>query len=128
VVGSSDGIVDVRKMGRPDNQLVLSGHGGIRDGDSALVTVPEGTSVHMYGKHGESISDSLGNKIETGSPKALEIHGPGVKLPDYSLFSPDGLNIQGTPRNITVTDETRLSELLRPNMGPVHWAACRDLF
>ncbi|MFJ9003364.1 putative adhesin [Streptomyces canus] len=45
-----------------------------------------------------------------------------------SLFPGDGLNILGTPRNVTVTGETRLSELLMPNMGPVHWAACRSLF
>ncbi|MBA2808658.1 RHS repeat protein [Streptomyces sp. KM273126] len=128
VAGSSDEIVDVRKMGRPDNQLVLSGHGGIRAGDGAAVTVPEGTSIHMYGKHGETISDALGNKIETGSPTPVEVYGPGEKLPDYSLFPPDDLKILGTPRNVTVTDETYLSDLLRPNMGSVHWAACRSVF
>ncbi|MFI6275844.1 putative adhesin [Streptomyces sp. NPDC050988] len=127
VAGSGDGIVDVRQMGRPDNQLVLSGHGGIRAGDGTSVTVPEGTSVSMYSRHGEPISDALGNRIETGNPSALEVYGPGEQLPDYSLFPPDGLNILGTPRNVTATGETPLSELLRPNMGSVHWAACRSV-
>ncbi|MFE5403464.1 putative adhesin [Streptomyces sp. NPDC056580] len=56
------------------------------------------------------------------------MYGPGEKLPNYSLFPGDGLNILGAPRNLTVSGETRLSELLQPNMGPVHWAACRSVF
>ncbi|GGS24987.1 hypothetical protein GCM10010252_75110 [Streptomyces aureoverticillatus] len=126
-VGGNDGTTDVRRMGRPDNQLVLSGHGGIRVGDGTPVTVPEGTSLHMYGRHGDPISDALGNRIETQNPAPLEVYGPGEQLPDYSLFPGDDLNILGTPRNVTVTGETYLSELLRSNMGPVHWAACRSL-
>ncbi|WP_460106812.1 putative T7SS-secreted protein [Streptomyces sp. YKOK-J1] len=128
VASSTDGVQDVSQMGRADNQLVLSGHGGIRQGDGSAVTVPEGTSFHMYSNHGETISDALGNRIETGNPPALEIYGPGEQLPDYSLFPGDGLNILGAPRNVTVSGETLLSELLRPNMGPVHWAACRSVF
>ncbi|MER6526221.1 putative adhesin [Streptomyces sp. NPDC001508] len=130
VAGSSDGVVDVRGIGRHDNQLVLSGHGAIRAGDGAAVTVPKGTTLHMYSEHGEVIGDRLGNHIETGKwGKALaeESYGPGEKLPDYSLFPPHGLKILGSPRNITVQKETRLSDLLRPNMGDVHWAACRGV-
>jgi RHS repeat-associated protein len=126
-VAGSDGIMDVRGMGRPDNELVFSGHGGIRAGDGSMVTVPEGTRLHMYSNHGEPISDALGNRIETGNPTPVQVYGPGDKLPNYSLFEPDGLNILGTPRNVTVSEETRLSDLLRPNMGSVHWAACRSV-
>ncbi|MGV9345204.1 putative T7SS-secreted protein [Streptomyces spiralis] len=128
VASSGDGVVDVREMGRPDNQFVLSGHGGIRMGDGTPVTVPDGTSVHMYSRHGQPISDALGNEIETDTPPALEVYGSGEQLPNYSLFPGDDLNILGTPRNVTVTTETPLSKLLRPNMGPVHWAACRSMF
>ncbi|MFF2653980.1 putative adhesin [Streptomyces sp. NPDC058045] len=128
VAGGGRGVIDVRRMGRADNQLVLSGHGGIRAGDGSVLNIPPGTSLHAYSRHGDSITDSLGNRIETGNPSALEIYIPGEKIPDYSLFPGHGLNIMGVPRNITVANEVRLSELLRPNMGPVHWAACRSVF
>ena len=125
---SSSGIAqDLRGLGRPDNQLVLSGHGGIFAGDGTAVTVPPGTSVAMYSPHGVPISDYLGNQIETASPPPLEVYGPGEMLPDYTLYPPDGLNILGVPRNVTVTSATRLSNLLSANMGIVHWAACRSV-
>ncbi|WP_181764630.1 putative T7SS-secreted protein [Streptomyces albidus (ex Kaewkla and Franco 2022)] len=127
VTDANGAVQDVRHLGRPDNNLVFSGHGGIRAGDGTPVTVPEGTSVSMYSRHGEPISDALGNKIETQNPSRLEVYGPGEQLPNYSLFPPDGLKILGVPRNVTVTGETALSDLLRPNMGPVHWAACRSV-
>ncbi|MFE2972784.1 putative adhesin [Streptomyces sp. NPDC059340] len=130
VAGGSDGVVDVRGIGRKDNQLVLSGHGGIRAGNGDAVTVPKGTTLYLYSKHGVTISDPMGNAIETGAigkGSTVEIYGPGEKLPDYSLFPPGGLKIKGSPRNVTVQGETRLSDLLRPNMGVVHWAACRSV-
>jgi putative adhesin Stv-like protein len=96
---------DLRGMGRPDNELVLSGHGGIRDGDGTSVTVPQGTSVAMYSPHGTYITDPLGNLIETASPPPLEVYAPGEKLPDYTLTPPVGLVIRGLPR--TVTSATR---------------------
>jgi RHS repeat-associated protein len=118
---------DLRGLGRPDNQLVLSGHGGIMAGDGSFVTVPPGTSIAMYSEHGVPISDYLGNQIETASPPPLEVYGPGEQLPDYTLYPPDGLKILGMPRNITVTSATRLSELISANMGIVNWAACRSV-
>ncbi|MBZ4322284.1 DUF6531 domain-containing protein [Streptomyces sp. SCA2-4] len=127
VTGSSGTTQDVRTLGRPDHELVFSGHGGINAGDGTPVTVPHGTSVAMYGRHGDSISDALGNDIERGTARPLEVYGPGEQLPDYSLFPPTGLAIEGTPRTLTVTREAYLSELLRPNMGRVHWAACRSV-
>jgi hypothetical protein len=118
---------DVRGTARPDNEFVLSGHGGIRMGDGTPTTVPPGTSVAMYSEHGVPISDALGNRIETGNPPPLEVFGPGEQLPDYTLYPPTGLNIEGRPRNLTVSGPTRLSDLLQPNMGRVHWAACRSV-
>lgn len=111
-VAGNDGVVDVRHMGRPDNEFVYSGHGGIREGDQSIVTVPEGTRLHMYSDHGVTITDKLGNLIETGNPTPLHVYGPGDVLPDYSLFPGTNLNILGEPRNLTVSTEVRLSELL----------------
>jgi RHS repeat-associated protein len=120
---------DVGKMGRPDDQFVYSGHGGIMAGDGMAVAIPKGTYVSMYSQHGETISDWLGNQIERGTSHAnpVEVYGPGEKLPDYTLFPPEGLHIQGVPKNLTVDSPYYLSQLLRPNMGMVHWAACRSV-
>ncbi|MFK4186510.1 putative adhesin, partial [Streptomyces sparsogenes] len=111
-------------FGRPDNEMVFSGHGGIRVGDGTPVTVPEGTSVAMYEEHGVILQGDRATMIEEGNPTPLEVYGPGEQLPDYSLFPPDGLTVNGR----TVSQETRLSQLLQPNMGRVHWAACRSVF
>ena len=125
-VDSSGTVRDLRHLGRPDNELVFSGHGGIHPEDRTLLTIPHGTELAMYSRHGESISDEVGNLIETGNPTPLEIYRPGQQVPDYTLDDPDDLHIEGMPRNITVTGPTYLSELLGPNRGRVHWAACRD--
>ncbi|WP_405676096.1 DUF6531 domain-containing protein [Streptomyces sp. NBC_01511] len=129
VAEASGTLQDVRKLGRPDNQFVYSGHGGIQAGDGMPVIVPEGTSISMYSRHGEPISDWLGNQIETGTKHAnpLEIYGPGEKLPDYTLYPPDTLSILGLPRNLTVDNPYYLSQLIQENMGMVHWAACRSV-
>ncbi|WP_190232865.1 putative adhesin [Streptomyces avicenniae] len=111
--------------GRPDGQIVLSGHGGIYTGDMSLVTVPEGTWLHFYSRHGESLENFLGNRIEMANPTPVRVWGPGTRVPDYLLFPPNGLSLVGAPR--TVTEPTRLSALIGPNMGTVHWAACRSL-
>jgi hypothetical protein len=48
--------------------------------------------------------------------------GPGESVPNYTLMAPSGLNIMSG--STTVEDATRLSDLLKPNMGVCHWAAC----
>ena len=128
-ITDANGNTTVRGPGRPDSDLVLSGHGAIASTDTSMVTVPQGTTLHMYSNHGTTISDSLGNRIETGSPTPLHTYKAGDQVPDYYLFPPGGgglpkLNIKGSP--ITVTGPTRLSDLLKPNMDSVHWAACRE--
>jgi RHS repeat-associated protein len=127
-ITDQNGVTTVRPPGRPDNDLVLSGHGAISATDTATVTVPEGTTLNMYSNHGQTISDRLGGRIETGNPTPLHTFKPGDQVPDYYLFPPGPplkpLNIQGSP--VTVTGPTRLSDLLRPNMGSTHWAACRE--
>jgi RHS repeat-associated protein len=127
VAGPKGAVKDVRGKGRPDGQLVISGHGTIREGDGATVTIPKGTCLVFYCKHDDGISDFLGNQIETGNPKAYESFGPGSKVPDYILGWPKGLNIKGAPITVTDGKAVRLSDVLQPNRGICHWAACRDV-
>ena len=87
--------------------------------------MPDGTSLTVYSKFGSTISDPLGNVVETGgdlSKVYKRTYGPGERMPNYSLHPPDGLDIKGTPT--TVTKSTEVSELLEPDMGECHWAAC----
>jgi hypothetical protein len=59
----------------------------------------------------------------------MHTYKAGDQVPDYYLFPPGAplakLNIKGSP--VTVTGPTRLSDVLRPNMGSTHWAACREV-
>jgi len=113
------------KVGRPDGATVISGHGSYKPVNQ-LTTVPEGTTPVVYAPHGASISDRLGNAIETGTKQSripfTERYQPGDFIPDYTVHPPKGLNIEGNP--ITVTKDTPLSDLLKPNMGDVHLAFC----
>jgi len=115
-----------RVLGRgagPDPNI-LSGHGGIMPNDPSTALIPDGTNVRFWTTHGDTIPDSLGNRIELGHPPPpVEVAGPGSTVPDYILSRPDGLNIMGNPT--TVTSDTRLSQLIQPGMGDVDWAACR---
>jgi RHS repeat-associated protein len=116
------------------NANILSGHGGLLVGDSSPVTtVPQGTSFTVWTEHGNTISDALGNAIETGRnitlnefPEAAGARSylPGSVVPDYTLAPPFNptLNILGNPT--TVATPTPLSQLLQPGMGNVNWAAC----
>ncbi|TDC24827.1 hypothetical protein E1265_08505 [Streptomyces sp. 8K308] len=110
---------------RPDDELVLSGHGHVEKQDAPTFIVPEGTHLAMYGRHRDTISDRLGGIIETADPMPMYVYKEGTKLPDYLLLPPTGLTILGGSRTRTVSTPTRLSDLLSPNMGRVHWAACR---
>jgi RHS repeat-associated protein len=122
--GNSSGNPPPTAAGRPDNEVVFSGHGALKP-SARQFEVPEGTCVNMYCPHGDTIMDSLGNKIETGAPATpTQVYPAGSRIPDYTLYPPSGLTIQGNP--ITVTRPTRLKGLLKPNMGTCHWAACRE--
>lgn len=116
----------VATEGEGAGRTVFSGPDGIDAGDESTATVPEGTSLNFYTEHGGTISDSTGNLIETGpAPVPTETFGPGSQVPDYWLEPPDGLTIQGNP--FTVSEPTRLSDLLQEGMGPCDWAACRSV-
>lgn len=55
----------------------------------------------------------------------VETFGPGSMIPNYTLKTPDDLTIYSG--SITVDSATPLSELLQPNMGVCHWAACTEI-
>jgi hypothetical protein len=108
--------------GRVDGEIVFAGHGVYRVGDGA-VTVPEGTTLKVYAEHGDTIEDSLGLAIEAGDDVVpVRTYGPGEVVPDYTLKTPDDLVI--LEGSVAVTESTRLSALLEPDMGVCHWAAC----
>jgi hypothetical protein len=79
----------------------------------------------VYAQHGSSITDGLGNLIESAGDTSgvySRTFYPGEQVPNYTIYPPDGLNILGTP--LTVTSPTRISELIREGMGNVHLAVC----
>lgn len=106
------------------SEVVISGHGGYTPVHGPIA-VPPGTAVITYAEHGSSITDALGNLIEThGDTSRIfsEVFRAGELLPDHTIYPPDGLNILGDPR--TVLQPTRLSEMLEEDMGNVHLAVC----
>jgi hypothetical protein len=79
----------------------------------------------VYAEHGSSITDDLGNLIESGGDTSgvySRTFYPGERVPNYTIYPPDGLTIMGTP--VTVTSPTLISDLIRENMGSVHLAVC----
>lgn len=108
----------------PDGRIKFSGHGSYSAADGEFV-IPEGSSVTVYAEHGSTITDSLGNLIETGGDTSRvysHTYQSGEAIPNYTLHPPDDLNIQGNPW--TVDASSRLSELLQANMGEIDFAAC----
>ena len=111
-------------------EISLSGH-GLLDPRLGKTVIPENTWLNVFGEFGDRISNNRGNFIETGFMKPLRTYGPGDEVPDLRLlppFSPkETMKLAGNP--IYTIDETgiRLSEILRPNLGPVNWAACMNI-
>jgi hypothetical protein len=105
--------------------IVLSGHGSYNLVNGRF-TSPDGTWVATYVPHDDYLLDSDGNQIELGNPPApTHVYGPGEEMPNYTLHPPNGITIMGNPDTvITVEEDTLLEELLYPDMGMVHWAAC----
>jgi hypothetical protein len=102
----------------------ISGHGDYLPAHGHM-NVPPGTTITIYAEHGSTITNALGNLIETGGDTSgvySETFLPGEQVPDYTIHPPDGLNIMGAPQ--TVDYPMRLSELIDENMGPVDLAVC----
>ncbi|WP_442806721.1 WXG100 family type VII secretion target [Streptomyces sp. NBC_01750] len=120
----------VLKGGRPDGETVLAGHGYIETGAGEVV-VPPGTNLSFYVAHGERIPGLNGVAVEGGSypGAAVETFGPGDRIPNYTLAPPEpkgpgGFTVYENSK--TVAQRTMLSDLLKSDMGNVHWAACRE--
>ncbi|MFI1334085.1 putative T7SS-secreted protein [Streptomyces sp. NPDC020845] len=112
---------------RADGERVIAGHGSL-DSDMPTFEMPEGTSVAVYSDHGEFLTNWDANRIISGypDPPMVDEFLPGQMMPDYILDPPDGLVLKG--KYISVDDGwVNLSSLLKPNMGRVHWAACRTM-
>ncbi|MFH9429935.1 putative T7SS-secreted protein [Streptomyces sp. NPDC017615] len=116
--------------GRPDGETVLAGHGFIESGAGEIV-VPKGTSITFYVEHGERIPGLNGLTVERGVyPEGYShtLH-EGAKIPNYTLAPPaasGGGTFSVFENSTTVAERTKLGELLKPDMGNVHWAACRE--
>lgn len=107
-----------------DSPVVLAGHGG-HITENGNVTVPKNTTFTVYAEHGATISDPLGNAVERGQiPNRVfaRTYRAGDTLPNYTLYPGPDLNIE--VGSTTVARPTLLSDILQPNMGEVHWAAC----
>ncbi|MGY3680413.1 WXG100 family type VII secretion target [Streptomyces sp. TE33382] len=120
----------VLKGGRPDGETVLAGHGYIEMGAGEII-VPPGTKISFYVPHGDRIPGLNGVAIEGGSYPggALETFGPGDRIPNYTLAPPEAKGAGGFTvyeNSTTVAQRTMLSDLLKGDMGNVHWAACRE--
>ena len=96
-----------------------------------MMVVPEGTTITFYAWHGQEISDDLGGAVELQQLDKEQFrvtYHPGDTIPNYALLPPTGLTVFTRPgiKSIQVDHPTSLKELLKPGMGAVHWAACRQ--
>ncbi|UYQ66674.1 polymorphic toxin-type HINT domain-containing protein [Streptomyces peucetius] len=124
--GTSGGATRTDMPYRGDGETVLHGHGSWRP-ENGTVTVPEGTFVAFYGEHGFTISRQQGMRISgPGGPRMtpVAVAGPGDEIPNYTL-APLGPGFTFRNGSTVVEARTLLSDLLQPNMGTCHWAACR---
>ncbi|WP_435609357.1 putative T7SS-secreted protein [Streptomyces sp. C10-9-1] len=122
----------VLKGGRPDGETVFAGH-GFREIDAGTFTVPEGTKITFYIPDAERIPGLNGVAVEGGSyPRGgyYETFEAGQQVPDYTLAPPaasGGGGFSVYENSTTVASKVQLSELLKEDMGNVHWAACREI-
>jgi hypothetical protein len=121
----------VLKGGRADGETVLAGHGYL-ERSAGEVVVPKGTTVTFYIKDGEKLPGLNGVAVEGGSYPAggyWETFKEGDRIPNYTLAPPEGSgggSFTVYENSTTVAQRTSLSELMKENMGNVHWAACRE--
>lgn len=116
--------------GRADGEKVFAGHGYLERG-AGEVTVPPGTKISFYVEDGELIPGLNGVAVEGGTypGAAVETFHPGQQIPNYTLAPPEASGGGGFTvyeNSTTVAQRTSLGDLLKPGMGNVHWAACRE--
>ncbi|MEY8018169.1 putative adhesin [Mycobacterium servetii] len=110
--------------GEMPGRQTISGHGSY-DPDNGLFVVPKGSSITTFAEHGSTITDSLGNLIETGGDTSgvySKTFYAGESIPNYTIHPPDGLNILGSP--LTVAKSTLISALIHEGMGDIDLAVC----
>ncbi|MCX2928619.1 putative adhesin, partial [Streptomyces sp. NEAU-W12] len=117
--------------GRTD-ETVLAGHGYLEEG-AGTIRMPEGTSMSFYVEHGDRLGGLDGLTVEAGvyPGEALQVARPGDVIPNYTLAAPasgPGGGFSVFENSVTVVERTKLDALLKPGMGTVHWAACREIF
>lgn len=109
---------------RTARDVVFAGHGSLNP--AKMVTIPEGTSLTVYSYPGATISDPLGQLIEKGqSPNNIykKTFFPGDKIPELFLHPNCGsLNLEDS--SCQTKQIVSIEDLLVPNMGNCHWAAC----
>jgi RHS repeat-associated protein len=129
-VNNSDPSVEVWPGGRPDGQSVIAGHGTWDVAQGATVKTPSGTWCVYYCADDAKLADGVGLAVEQGLVvKPYEIVKPGTTIRDLTISPARGrLNDPMVVMNgsITASEATLLSSILRPNMGPVHIATCRE--
>ncbi|MFD7610470.1 putative T7SS-secreted protein [Streptomyces sp. NPDC059828] len=109
--------------GRPDGELVFSGHGSW-DPANGFTVIPEGTSITFYSPHGYGLNNRAALDVEQGANwDTIETVNEGKMVPNYTL-SP-APELPRMSESIDVVGDMNLSDLLYPHMGPTHWAACR---
>ena len=118
------------------NPNTLSGHGGYYPPNGST-TVPDGTTVILPVKHGDSVWDDIAQKIDQGivpSPDEIpdvRIYKPGDQIPNYTLVPEntagfDDITVVGNPTK--VTRPYNLSALLSEGQGEVWWSACCEIW
>ena len=78
--------------------IILSGHGGILEGDTTTFTLPKGVSIRFYTPLGARMYDPEANAVEAGSRRwpfigahshPYEATGPGGTISDHVFHPPD---------------------------------------
>jgi RHS repeat-associated protein len=108
-----------------EQQTVFSGHGVWHKKASGFLRVPPGTTLTVYTKKGEAMGDRLGQAIELNVDLGAvykKVYKPGQLVPNLTLYPAGRLSLMGKP--VTVQQPTLLKDLLKPDMGSCHWAAC----
>jgi len=109
-------------------RVTFAGHGTIAD--SATFVVPNGSSITFYAEPGATITNSLGREIEAGSELYPAVYrrtfGPGEVAPNPTLHPIEASWLAESPMGtrVVVEEPTALRDLMKPNVGVCHWAAC----
>ncbi|OPY85484.1 MAG: hypothetical protein A4E72_01951 [Syntrophus sp. PtaU1.Bin208] len=128
-----------RASRRADGEICLLGHGETTHAGN-LITIPPGTWVKFYTPNLAFLRDVDTRAIAVPQvwgrhirPKVQEVAGPGAKIWDHKWGQchPDGMWGNVAERDVggtwiqDVAKFRTLSSVLLPNMGNVHFVACR---